>query len=92
MSAPNWSPSITTVEGPAGAAVCVTVTVGAGVAVSVGVGVGVGVTVHACDSGGEVPARFSGEAAAVKEYKKHHAALTTSSVPKRSVTVEQYRQ
>jgi hypothetical protein len=102
MPAPNWSPSITTVAGPAGGAVCVTVTVTigegdgvavpVGVAVSVGVGVGVGVTVKASDSGGEITARFSGEEAAVTEYKEHHADLTTSREPKRSRTVPQCRQ
>lgn len=92
MSAPNWSPSITTVCGPAGGAVSVTVTVTVGEGSGAGsVGVGVGVTVKASDSGGEITARFSGEAAAVKD-TEHHADLTTSRAPKHSVTVWQWRQ
>lgn len=64
-----------------------TVGVGEGDAVSVGVGVGVGVTVKASDRGGEITARFSGEATAVTEDKEHHATETTSTEPTRSVTV-----
>lgn len=88
MSAPNWSFSRTTVEGPDGAAVTVTVVVGAGVGVGSGGG---GVTVEARNSDGEVTARFSGDAAET-ECTEHHAARTTSRLPQRSVTVAQCKQ